>query len=324
MCVGVCTIRRPQMLEKCVRSLISQENVSNIDLHILVIDNDATPSSQQVVEAAGRSSPFPIHYHHEPRRGIPMARNRVLEEAIALGADWLAFIDDDQTAHPSWMEKALFVAQRDNADVVKSRTFFVLPEPLPFWSTHRNPDPAEIARAGEVADDGPIESRRRREVATNGVLLSARLIRADGMGLRFNERLALGGLEDGEFFTRASEMGAVIVRSAMPVVTEEGHPSRATYWRQMLRGLAQGGAMAARYKLTNPTWRMAFRYVAVSILRSLRGIGQLLISPFFAPFAMRRFKFTALEGGRNLFVAAGALGGLFSLQYGFYDRIDGY
>jgi hypothetical protein len=39
---------------------------------------------------------------------------------------------------------------------------------------------------------------------------------------------------------------------------------------------------------------------------------------------MRRFKFTAIEGGRNLFVAAGAFGGLFSLQYGFYKQIDGY
>jgi hypothetical protein len=48
-----------------------------------------------------------------------------------------------------------------------------------------------------------------------------------------------------------------------------------------------------------------------------------LISPVFVPFAMRRFKFTALEGGRNIFFAAGTIGGLFSLKYEYYRQIDG-
>ncbi len=151
-----------------------------------------------------------------------MARNRVLDETLSLGAEWLAFIDDDQTAHPCWLEKLLFVAHRDNADVVGSRKFAIFPGRLPFWSTHTNPDSGEVERAGESASDGPVESRKRWEIFTCGVLLSTRLIRPDGLGLRFNEALALGGLEDGEFFESAYRLGALIVRSSMPVVMEEG------------------------------------------------------------------------------------------------------
>lgn len=323
VCAGVCTIQRPQLLGKCLRSLASQKDLGDFDFRILVVDNDATPSSAPVVEAASSDCPFPIHYYHEPRRGIPMARNRVIEEALTLGADWLAFIDDDETAYPDWAEKAVFAAKRDKADAISSAKLSLAPEPPPFWSV-RNPDQKKVAAVSTARVDGPVEGRRRKEIPTNGVLISARLIRPDGMGLRFNERLALGGLEDGDFFERAHRQGALLVRSCLPVVVEEGHRSRCTYRRQALRGLSLGGALVARYRLTNTYRRAVARYTAASFVRALRGVGQLLISPIFIPFAMPRFKFTALEGGRNLCVAAGMLGGLFSWQYEFYREIDGY
>ena len=78
-----------------------------------------------------------------------------------------------------------------------------------------------------------------------------------------------------------------------------------------------------RYRLKHGLWPAVRRYGAVSAVRALRGIGQLLISPVFVPFAMPRFKFTALEGGRNIFFAAGTIGGLFSLKYEWYRQIDG-
>ncbi len=323
VCVGVCTIQRPQMLGKCLRSLSSQKNLGDLEFHILVVDNDASPSSAPVVERVSPVCPFPIHYHHEPRRGIPMARNRVLEEGLSLGADWVGFIDDDQTAYPDWVEKLLFVAGRDKADAVAARKEYIVPEPLPFWLVS-NPDRKPAAGPAREAVDGPVENRRRNELATNGVMLSAKLIRADGLGLRFDERLALGGLEDGEFFESAHTRGALLVASCLPAVTEERHRSRSTYRRQVMRGLAMGGALVARHRLSNGNWRTAGRYAAVSMVRALRGAAQLLISPIFVPFAMQRFKFTALEGGRNICVAAGMLGGLFSLQYEFYREIDGY
>ena len=323
VCVGVCTIKRPQMLGKCLRSLASQKNLGEWEVHILVIDNDATPSSASIAEAVSKDCPFPIHYHHEPRRGIPMARNRVLEEALSLGAEWLAFIDDDQTAYPDWVEKLLFIARHDKADAVGSHRIFMVPAPQPFWHVN-NPDKKPVAGAIHGAVDGPPETRRRKELATSGVMLSSRLIRADSMGLRFDEKLALGGLEDGQFFEYAHRRGAVLISSCLPTVTEEAHRSRSTYRRQALRGLAPGGALVARHRISNRYWRTARRYAAASMVRALRGTGQLLISPMFVPYSMGRFKFTAVEGGRNICVAAGMLGGLFGLQYGYYREIDGY
>ncbi len=322
VCAGVCTIKRPQMLEKCLRSLASQQHVGDFEFHILVVDNDATPSAAPVVEALSAVSPFPIHYFHEPRRGIPMARNRVLDEALALKAEWLAFFDDDQVVNPNCMERFLYVARRDKADAVAAGKIFVDPAPLPFWCVS-NPDRKTIVSERGAASDGPLDSRKRKILATNGVLLSAKLFWDSGMALRFDERLALGGWEDGHFFEAAYRQGALLVNSCLPVVSEERHPSRFTFGRQMLASLSRGGAYVTRYRLENGYWRAAGRYSVASILRLGRGFGQLLVCPLFIPFAMPRFKFTALEGGRNLFTAMGMIGGLFSLQYEFYRQIDG-
>jgi succinoglycan biosynthesis protein ExoM len=305
------------MLERCLQSLAAQEGADDFDLHILVVDNDATPSAELVVRRVAPTCPFPIHYHHEPRRGISMARNRVLEEALALEAEWLAFIDDDQTARPSWLQRHLAVAARDKADAVQPRVIVTFPEPAPFWCVPKAQD------FSEVAVDGPVESRRRPTVATNGVMMSTRLIRPDGMALRFSESLALCGGEDGEFFEAAHRLGAVLVTSSLPVVTEESHRSRSAYLRYSMRGFAYGGSYVTRYRQKHGLWPTVRRYGAVSAVRALRGAGQLLISPVFVPFAMRRFKFTALEGGRNIFFAAGTIGGLFSLKYEYYRQIDG-
>jgi succinoglycan biosynthesis protein ExoM len=90
-----------------------------------------------------------------------------------------------------------------------------------------------------------------------------------------------------------------------------------------MRGLGRGGAYVTRHRLKHGYWAAARRYTGVSIVRALKGIGQLIVAPVLLPFAMNRFKFTALEGGRNLFIAAGALGGLLLLQYEYYRKIDG-
>ena len=47
-------------------------------------------------------------------------------------------------------------------------------------------------------------------------MMSTRLVRADGMSLRFSEKLALSGGEDGEFFENAGRHGAVLVSSRLP------------------------------------------------------------------------------------------------------------
>jgi succinoglycan biosynthesis protein ExoM len=131
--VGVCTAGRPQLLAKCLASLVLQRAPRGYEFRFLVVDNDYEPKAHHMVDAASVHSRHAIDYVHEVRRGISFARNRVLEEALAAGADWIGFIDDDETAPPNWLIRMLAAARRYQADVLQGPVIPVLPEPLPFW-----------------------------------------------------------------------------------------------------------------------------------------------------------------------------------------------
>jgi succinoglycan biosynthesis protein ExoM len=314
--IGVCTIRRPRMLADCLRSLIRQY-APDAQLRVIVVDNDLFPSAAPVIEQVRRASAIPIHYVHEPRRGIPMARNRLLAEALAQGADWIAMIDDDQTADRDWIRSSLKVVQRDQVDVVRAHREVRYPDPSPFWFVDTRSRPARLLR------DGPLEARLLRRLPTSGAVMSARLVKSDGLHLRFDERLALSGQEDGEFFDTAHRHGVRMASSNLPVVTTEKIAARYTYSRYVLHGLAQGSAYAALYRNRRGSARAALHYAAVAPSRIARGLLQLLSCAVLFAISRTRFKKAALEGGRDVMFGIGNLGGLFGWQYQFYGKIDG-
>ncbi|WP_415187075.1 glycosyltransferase family 2 protein [Rhodomicrobium sp.] len=318
ICIGICTVRRPRMLERCIRSVAAQTGVDSHDVRIVVVENDTAPACKAIVEACAAASHFPVRYIHEPRRGIPMARNRVLDAALAMNADHVVFLDDDQVAHPTFLAKHLDAARRDGADVVQPHIVPIFPDPPPFWAT------GDTGVVELVETDTPLSERLRGSAGTCGVMFSARLIRPEGMALRFDERLALAGGEDTDFFARARSKGAVVAWSRLPVVMDEVHRSRLTYRRYVARGLAHGGRKFAHYRETKGFGAALRKHGPEVASRFVRGVLQLIVAPLFAPFDMRRFKFSALEGGRNIAIAAGVLGAIFSLQYEYYRQIDGY
>jgi hypothetical protein len=94
--ICVCTYKRPKMLGNCLESLAAQLVPAEIRPLTVVIDNEAEPNNEAAVLEFEKSSPYEVAYWHEPRRGIAIARNAALKVVIDSGADWIAFIDDDE------------------------------------------------------------------------------------------------------------------------------------------------------------------------------------------------------------------------------------
>ena len=99
--IGVTTVCRPLLLQSALNSLICTSRHPDWTVRILVVDNDADGSAFEMVNQLAATSPVPIIYLHEPRRGVSHARNAILK---ARTADYLAFFDDDQIADQSWLE----------------------------------------------------------------------------------------------------------------------------------------------------------------------------------------------------------------------------
>ncbi len=113
--VIVPTLRRPESLERALRSLFDQTRVAERVLEIVVVDNDPAGSAAAAATALRASSPWPLVYVHAPRPGVATARNAGL---AATRAPLIAFLDDDEAAAPGWLSALLEAQAATGADAV--------------------------------------------------------------------------------------------------------------------------------------------------------------------------------------------------------------
>lgn len=113
--VIVPTLRRPESLERALRSIFAQTGVADRVSEIVVVDNDPVGSAAATVDALQSGSPWPLTCVHAPRPGVATARNAGL---AATDAPLIAFLDDDEAASPGWLAALLRARAETGADAV--------------------------------------------------------------------------------------------------------------------------------------------------------------------------------------------------------------
>lgn len=93
--------RLPEVLEK----LRSQINTETFSWEIILVDNNSTDNTKQVVEEYQKnwSSAYPLKYCFEPQQGLCFARQRAIEDGKG---KFIGFIDDDNLPNPNWVAEA--------------------------------------------------------------------------------------------------------------------------------------------------------------------------------------------------------------------------
>ena len=105
------------MFLRCFDSLLAQRvPEGSLSLSFVVVDNSSDAGERETV-AHRQNGDVPVLYVHEPRAGIPVARNAALEAAKTLTPDWIVFIDDDEIAPPDWIARLHACAVHYGADV---------------------------------------------------------------------------------------------------------------------------------------------------------------------------------------------------------------
>ena len=99
--VIVCTYNRANSLGKMLKSLVSQSLPEPIEWEVLVVDNNSNDETPRVVESFQRKYPARFRYLLERTQGVSPARNAGVRGARG---NIVAFIDDDETAAPGWLE----------------------------------------------------------------------------------------------------------------------------------------------------------------------------------------------------------------------------
>lgn len=276
--IGVCTYRGPLMLKACLDSLSKQNIPKELSASVVVVDNELERNAWLTVNCFAGSSCFPVEYVHEPRRGIAAARNAILREAARLDADYIAMIDDDETADPNWIAQLMAPKLRDTP-IVSGHRVFVYDEGPSFW---------EKPRKEKIPPGGTASATSTANVRFSRALIDA--------GLSFDEALNLTGGEDNDFFNRAHTLGFTIGHAPEAVTYEVTHTERMTY-----RGLiSRHATYVLQDMLRRNDRRGEIARLPHSLLDLLTGTVVLLVSPISILFGMRVFRSAALRGGKHV------------------------
>ncbi len=98
--VIVCTYNRCQQLEKALESIVASEMPDSVEWEVLVVDNNSTDQTSEVVKKFSKKYPKRVRYLIETQQGKSFALNQAIRQSRG---DILAFTDDDVTVEPAWL-----------------------------------------------------------------------------------------------------------------------------------------------------------------------------------------------------------------------------
>jgi glycosyltransferase involved in cell wall biosynthesis len=301
------------MLRRCLASLLSQHlDAARLRMTLIVVDNNPEPAARPIYdELCGAQGPGGLV--HCPRPGIPVARNAALAAALRAGADYIAFLDDDEVAPPHWLGSLFLALEASGADAMQGGV-----RALP----HGRDGPEEAAAASGAISDKlswePCES-----LATSNVLFRARLA-APPLSLRFDEAMQFTGGSDREFFMRAYKCGAKLLRVHGIDVLEDPHEERQTFAYQATRAFAAGSNYFVRISKNEPGAVAAARIVLRAAERGVSGAVKLVLAAALCLIlrpraAQRQWR----KGCASLCFAAGCLTPVAGLRAHPYRNIQG-
>ena len=114
ICIIVPVYNRAGIMERCVKSIISQ---TFTDWTLLLVDDGSTDISGQICDAFAEKDAR-IQVLHKENGGVSSARNAGLDWAFAHDSSrWLSFIDSDDWVSPHYFEYLFDAAQKHGVDI---------------------------------------------------------------------------------------------------------------------------------------------------------------------------------------------------------------
>lgn len=294
ICVATC--RRPAGIRALIESLNALTFAGAAPrLALIVADNAPDAPAFADAEAAQALSRWPLRYLHEPRPGIVAARNRTLS-AVPEGTDLIAFLDDDETVSPGWLEAMLATWRATGADAVQG----------PIEPVYAAPPPAWVEALG-VFGLGPFaEGAVLTFAATNNSLIEAAALRR--LGGRFDDRFNETGGEDEELFGRLRDGGGTIRASSGAVVRDMVPAHRMTL----------GWVLRRWHRMGNTVGRIALMRRRGRALRLAKGIGALTLGLGQAALALPFSRARSIGGLMEAARGAGMLSAFLRLHAAEY------
>ena len=260
--ICVCSTGDRETLAPCINSLRQQDVPEGYEIKILVVDNSPQALLDGYFSGFADDS-LQVLCIHEPVAGIPFARNTALRACLEVGADLIAFLDDDELAPREWISRLVQCRDLRSADVVVGGVQRAKTIEEAIEKTQQFRSTADFMRMPVV-----------KTAVTSCVLFDARFVRGSE-GIRFDEKMVFGG-SDREFFMRAVMRGAKIVLAESELVFEVWPAERIKPIYILKRWFRYGVSFNYRYRKNYPfgkalvlVWLMCFYKLGSSLIKGL-------------------------------------------------------
>jgi glycosyltransferase involved in cell wall biosynthesis len=238
--VVVATRNRRERLQRLLDSLRAQ-TVPADRFEVIVVDDASDDGTAGLLRAEGDRSDLRLRSILRPSRGGPgCARNDGWRSAAG---PIVAFIDDDCTATPGWLEAALAAAADNPSAIVQGRT---------------DPDPAEEAAASPFSYTIDVRQLGPHYETCNIFYPRSMLKRLGG----FDTEAFPGGGEDCDLAWRAIESGAETVFvpearvfHAVHELGPIGHLRRAWHWTDTMLVFARHPGLREAHLSRGVFWK---------------------------------------------------------------------
>ncbi|WP_129338027.1 glycosyltransferase [Cellulomonas endophytica] len=306
--LGIITCGRPHGLERLLRAVAALDVTGlDVDVRVVVVDNDAVGAQgRAVAERLRPGLPFPLVVDVEAERGIPLARNRVVE--LAGDVEVLGWLDDDEAPRPDWLRRLVDELRLTGADVVIGPSVPHLPVGSPAW----------------MADGGFFERTRfptgtklpGHHVRTCGVL-----VRRAAMPPRprpFDESLRHTGGSDRELFVEMERSGAVMLWVDEAVMVEDVPASRARLRWVLRRAYRIGTSRSTTLVRDGASARRRARRALGGVRKIAEGVAAVAGAGLHRSGAV-----AAVQGLRECWYGGGLVAGAVGLRYQEYRHLHG-
>jgi glycosyltransferase involved in cell wall biosynthesis len=149
--VAILTYNRAAFLRQTLAG-ISQQQCPADHFEVLVVDNNSTDDTREVVASFAKQTPAPRHVF-ETKQGLDHARNRAIKEARG---EIIVFADDDILVKPNWLAQLVVPLMADHQQkigAIGGEVIPVFPDGLPPWIEEWH------APLAFRSDTGPLEAK---------------------------------------------------------------------------------------------------------------------------------------------------------------------
>ena len=129
--IGIPTFNRSEFLGRTLSSLLDLVEPAGADYEILVVDNNCTDKTTEVIGALKPQFKGRLRSVKEQRQGLSCCRNRIIEESRA---DVVAYLDDDVNVDSRWLLSLANAYSRwDDAAAIGGKVYLIFENECPAW-----------------------------------------------------------------------------------------------------------------------------------------------------------------------------------------------